>query len=60
MLDIGREVVRTPANEEAMLAEAEALVAEATAGVPDALPVPPVHRANVARQRRASPARFPA
>ena len=71
MLDIGREVVRTPANEEAMLAEAEALVAEATAGVPLALPVPQgaparmPHACSVAPRRRVSrvaPARprFPA
>ncbi len=55
LLDIGRETVRTEADEEAMLAETEQLVAEATG---DAAPsteemrVHPVHRANLRRARR--------
>ncbi len=55
LLDIGRETVRTEADEEAMLAETEQLVAEATG---DAAPsmeemrVHPIHRANLRRARR--------
>ncbi|HSU06113.1 MAG TPA: DNA ligase-associated DEXH box helicase, partial [Acetobacteraceae bacterium] len=54
LLEIGQESVRSQADEDALLAEAEAIIAEATG---DAEPpsgqrqVPPVHRANVARQR---------
>jgi ATP-dependent Lhr-like helicase len=42
LLDIGRESVRTPADEDALLLETEALIAEATAGVER--PVPAVLR----------------
>lgn len=58
LLEIGRESVRSDADEEALLAEAEAIIAEATgdAEPPRARPVPPVHRANVAKQRAAAQA----
>jgi ATP-dependent helicase Lhr and Lhr-like helicase len=57
LLEIGRESVRTDADEEALLAEAEAIIAEAT-GVADPPPVvtqddgrpPPAHHANAARR----------
>jgi ATP-dependent Lhr-like helicase len=53
LLEIGRESVRSDADEEALLAEAEAIIAEATG---DAEPpsgtrrVRPIHRANVGRR----------
>lgn len=47
LLDIGRESVRTPGDEEDLLAETEALVAEATR------PVPAVLRASAERLKRA-------
>ncbi|HET6609806.1 MAG TPA: ligase-associated DNA damage response DEXH box helicase [Rhodopila sp.] len=55
LLEIGRESVRSDANEDALLAEAEAIIAEATgeAEPPPRRPpppVPPVHRPN--QQRR--------
>ncbi|MEA2787835.1 MAG: ATP-dependent helicase Lhr and Lhr-like helicase, partial [Acetobacteraceae bacterium] len=49
LLEIGRESVRTDADEETMLAEAEAIIAEATEGA-EPPPVPAIHRANVARR----------
>ncbi len=49
LLEIGRESVRTDADEEAMLAEAEAIIAEAT-GEAEPSPVPAIHRANQARR----------
>jgi ATP-dependent helicase Lhr and Lhr-like helicase len=49
LLEIGRESVRTGADEEAMLAEAEAIIAEATGGA-EPPPVPAIHRANQARR----------
>ncbi len=55
LLDIGRETVRTGANEDDLLAETEALVAEATgAAEPSQKPmrVHPVHRANLAILQR--------
>jgi ATP-dependent Lhr-like helicase len=67
LLDIGREFVRTEAEEDALLAETEALVAEATgAAEPSHTPqietnptrrVHPVHRANMAVQARNTRAR---
>ncbi len=56
LLEIGRESVRSDADEEKLLAEAEAIIAEATTDVPPPLPgrnLPPVHRANLARRRPA-------
>lgn len=55
LLDIGRESVRTPGDEEALLAETEALVAEATEKlVAEATrPVPSVLRATAERLKRA-------
>jgi ATP-dependent Lhr-like helicase len=55
LLEIGRESVRSGADEDALLAEAEALIAEAT-GEAEPPPVvrprvPAVHRANMARRR---------
>ena len=49
LLEIGRESVRSDADEERLLAEAEAIIAEATAEavVP---PVKAIHRGNVARR----------
>ena len=55
LLDIGRETVRTGANEDDLLAETEALVAEATGTAePSQKPmrVHPVHRANLAILQR--------
>jgi ATP-dependent helicase Lhr and Lhr-like helicase len=56
LLDIGRESVRSHADEEALLAEAEAIIAEATGEAePPLAPsrrVPAVHRANMARKRQ--------
>ncbi|MEA2768077.1 MAG: ATP-dependent helicase Lhr and Lhr-like helicase, partial [Acetobacteraceae bacterium] len=49
LLEIGRESVRSDADEETMLAEAEAIIAEATEGA-EPPPVPAIHRANVARR----------
>ncbi len=55
LLEIGRESVRSAADEEALLADAEALIAEATgeAEPPQDRPraVPPVHRANITLKR---------
>jgi hypothetical protein len=48
LLDIGRESVRTAADEDALLLETEALVAEATG--PALRHVPAVLRANLRRQ----------
>ncbi len=60
LLDIGRENVRSGADEEKLLAEAEAIIAEATgdAEPPAVRSVPPVHRANVARRREKQPDLF--
>ena len=55
MLDIGRETVRTAADEDAMLAETEQIVAEAMGEAEPAkteLRVHPVHRANLAILKR--------
>ena len=55
LLDIGRETVRTQADEDAMLAETEALVAEATGAAPSSqapMRVHAVHRANLAILQR--------
>jgi len=55
LLDIGRETVRTEADEEAMLAETEQLVAEATgeaAPSTEEMRVHPIHRANLRRATR--------
>ncbi len=55
LLDIGRETVRTQADEDAMLAETEALVAEATGALPSSqapMRVHAVHRANLAILQR--------
>jgi ATP-dependent Lhr-like helicase len=60
LLEIGRESVRSDADEEALLAEAEAIIAEATGeaepphrGVADhsAVAVRAIHRGNAARKR---------
>ncbi len=60
LIDIGRENVRSEADEDALLAEAELLVAEATESLADIdMPVakpphlPAVHRSNAARLKRA-------
>jgi ATP-dependent Lhr-like helicase len=58
MLDIGRESVRTEADEDALLAETEQLVAEATGTAePSARPlhVHAVHRANLVKLTRRGP-----
>ena len=48
LLEIGRESVRTDADEDALLAEAEAIIAEATGQAePPPLAVHAIHRANV-------------
>ena len=63
LLDIGRETVRTAADEEAMLAETEQLVAEATGTAEpstEELHVHPVHRANLRRLKRRPSVRQPA
>jgi ATP-dependent Lhr-like helicase len=53
LLDIGRESVRTSADEDALLEEAEAILAEAMGTAePPAARIPPVHRANAARGRQ--------
>ena len=55
LLDIGREFVRTAADEDSLLAETEALVAEATGPStpePAAPRVHPIHRANHAKRLR--------
>jgi ATP-dependent helicase Lhr and Lhr-like helicase len=49
LLEIGRESVRSDADEERLLAEAEAIIAEAT-GDAEPPPVKPIHRRNVARR----------
>ncbi|HEX5326755.1 MAG TPA: ligase-associated DNA damage response DEXH box helicase [Acetobacteraceae bacterium] len=60
LLEIGQESVRSEADEEALLADAEAIIAEATGATGEVEPssarrtVPPVHRANV-RRRPSSP-----
>jgi ATP-dependent helicase Lhr and Lhr-like helicase len=59
LLEIGRESVRSDANEDALLAEAEAIIAEATGQAEPPPIVPPVHRANAERaQRRSTGARI--
>ena len=63
LLDIGRETVRTEADEDAMLAETEQLVAEATGEAEPStaeLHVHPIHRANLRRLRRRPAAPQPA
>src|SRR6201994_1869644 len=50
LLEIGRESVRSDADEEKLLAEAEAIIAEAT-GDGEAPPVKAIHRGNAARRR---------
>jgi ATP-dependent Lhr-like helicase len=52
LLEIGRESVRSEADEETLLAEAEAIIAEAT-GDAEPSPVKTIHRANVSRRRPA-------
>ena len=55
LLEIGRESVRTGADEDALLAEAEAIIAEGTTDAEPPARTPRQHphdRANVARQRR--------
>ncbi|MBV8578127.1 MAG: DNA ligase-associated DEXH box helicase, partial [Acetobacteraceae bacterium] len=56
LLDIGRESVRSHADEDALLAETEAIIAEATSEAEPALASPPrvpaVHRAHMARKRQ--------
>jgi ATP-dependent Lhr-like helicase len=52
LLEIGRESVRSDADEETLLAEAEAIIAEAT-GDAEPPPVKTIHRANVSRRRPA-------
>jgi len=53
LLDIGRESVRTSADEDALLEEAEAILAEAMGTAePPAARVPLAHRANAARGRQ--------
>ena len=75
LLEIGRESVRTDADEEALLAEAEAIISEATGGAdaeatgktqpPKGDAVPAIHRANQTRrptgaQKTHLPRRVPA
>jgi ATP-dependent Lhr-like helicase len=50
LLEIGRESVRSDADEEKLLAEAEAIIAEAT-GEAEPPPVKAIHRGNAARRR---------
>ncbi len=50
LLEIGRESVRTQADEERLLAEAEAIIAEGT-GDREPPPVKAIHRGNAARRR---------
>jgi len=50
LLEIGRESVRSGADEDALLAEAEAIIAEAT-GAAEPPPVKAIHRGNAARKR---------
>jgi ATP-dependent helicase Lhr and Lhr-like helicase len=52
LLEIGRESVRSDADEEKLLAEAEAIIAEAT-GDAEPPPVKAIHRPNAARRRAA-------
>ncbi|MEO9191344.1 MAG: DNA ligase-associated DEXH box helicase, partial [Acetobacteraceae bacterium] len=55
LLEIGRESVRSDADEDALLAEAEAIVAEALGEAeppPPTRQVPAIHRRNVARTQR--------
>jgi ATP-dependent Lhr-like helicase len=49
LLEIGRESVRSDANEEKLLAEAEAIIAEATGDKEP--PVKVIHRPNTMRRR---------
>lgn len=49
MLEIGRESVRSVADEERLLAEAEAIITEAMGDV-EPPPVAPLHRGNIARR----------
>jgi ATP-dependent helicase Lhr and Lhr-like helicase len=50
LLEIGRESVRSDADEEKLLAEAEAIIAEAT-GDTEPPPVKAIHRGNAVRRR---------
>jgi ATP-dependent helicase Lhr and Lhr-like helicase len=50
LLEIGRESVRSDADEERLLAEAEAIIAEGT-GEREPPPVKAIHRGNAARRR---------
>jgi ATP-dependent helicase Lhr and Lhr-like helicase len=61
LLEIGRESVRSDADEEKLLAEAEAIIAEATGerepphrGVPDRSGVKTIHRRSVARKDKSA------
>ncbi len=58
LLEIGRESVRSDADEEKLLAEAEAIIAEATGEVEPA-PVTAIHRPNVSRRRQVQTSLFP-
>jgi ATP-dependent Lhr-like helicase len=65
LLEIGRESVRTDADEEALLAEAEAIIAEATGvaepphrGERDRSGLNTIHRGNAARKRPAQASLF--
>jgi ATP-dependent Lhr-like helicase len=58
LLEIGRESVRSDADEEKLLAEAEAIIAEAT-GEREPPAVKAVHRRNVQRQRPTQAPLFP-
>ncbi len=50
LLEIGRESVRSDADEEKLLAEAEAIIAEAT-GEAEPPPMKAIHRGNAVRRR---------
>jgi ATP-dependent helicase Lhr and Lhr-like helicase len=57
LLEIGRESVRSDANEEKLLAEAEAIIAEAT-GEREPPPIKSIHRGNAMRRRPVQPSLF--
>jgi ATP-dependent Lhr-like helicase len=57
LLEIGRESVRSDADEEKLLAEAEAIIAEAT-GQAEPPPVKAIHRINMMRRRDAQASLF--
>ncbi len=66
LLEIGRESVRSGADEERLLAEAEAIIAEATEeaeasqrAVPDRSRVKAIHRPNVVRRKPMQASLFP-